>query len=150
VGLFQFPARGTPLIHPLDTLPNVRGSAFRLPPTGALRFRKATALPVMNGPLQPRRFRRDCAKLVRFVIVEPDAPWIECLILTISANGLCLDVGALVVPKIFAVAFTPRGSVRPRLRENLAPWRAGPRSICNRRGVTFQSKSKSVVGSLAS
>jgi hypothetical protein len=44
-----------------------------------------------------------------FIIVEPDAPWIECLILSVSANGLFLDVGAIAVPKIFAVAFTPCG-----------------------------------------
>jgi hypothetical protein len=41
-----------------------------------------------------------------FIIVEPDAPWIECLILTVSANGLCLNVGAIVVPEIFAIAFS--------------------------------------------
>jgi hypothetical protein len=57
-----------------------------------------------------------------FIIVEPDAPWIECLILTVSANGLCLNVGAIVVPEIFAVAFTPCGSVR---RVCARTWRRG-------------------------
>jgi hypothetical protein len=57
-----------------------------------------------------------------FIIVEPDAPWIECLILTVSANGLCLDVDAIVVPEIFAVAFTSCGSVR---RVCARTWRRG-------------------------
>jgi hypothetical protein len=57
-----------------------------------------------------------------FLIADPDAPWIECLILTVSGNGLCLDVGALVVPEIFAVAFTPCGSVR---RVCARTWRRG-------------------------
>jgi hypothetical protein len=57
-----------------------------------------------------------------FIIVEPDAPWIECLILSVSANGLFLDVGAIAVPKIFAVAFTPCGSV---LRVCARFWRRG-------------------------
>jgi hypothetical protein len=40
------------------------------------------------------------------------------LILTVSANGLCLDVGALVVPEIFVLVHALRFRA-PRLRENL-------------------------------
>jgi hypothetical protein len=45
------------------------------------------------------------------LVPAPDAPWIECVIVDVSDNGLCLDVGALAVPKIFGVAFTAGGEV---------------------------------------
>ena len=47
-----------------------------------------------------------------FVMTAPDAPWIECLITDISENGVGLDIGALTVPAVFDVAFTPCGTVR--------------------------------------
>ena len=57
-----------------------------------------------------------------FLIPAPDAPWIECLIVDVSEDGVCLDVGALVVPKIFGLAFTAGGEV---LRVCALIWRQG-------------------------
>jgi PilZ domain len=57
-----------------------------------------------------------------FVITAPDAPWIECKIVDVSENGVCLDVGALVVPAIFAISFTSSGTVR---RVCARVWRRG-------------------------
>jgi hypothetical protein len=57
-----------------------------------------------------------------FLIPAPDAPWIECMILDVSDGGVCLDVGALSVPKIFGLAFTAGGEV---LRVCALIWRRG-------------------------
>ena len=57
-----------------------------------------------------------------FLIPAPDAPWIECMILEVSDGGVCLDVGALSVPKIFGLAFTAGGEV---LRVCSLIWRRG-------------------------
>jgi hypothetical protein len=57
-----------------------------------------------------------------FLIPAPDAPWIECTILEVSDTGVCLEVGALAVPKIFGLAFTAGGEV---LRVCLLIWRQG-------------------------
>ena len=57
-----------------------------------------------------------------FLIPAPDAPWIECTILDISDGGVCLEVGALAVPKLFGVAFTAGGEV---LRVCMLVWRRG-------------------------
>jgi hypothetical protein len=57
-----------------------------------------------------------------FLIPAPDAPWIECLIVDVSDDGVCLDVGALAVPKIFGLAFTAGGEV---LRVCSLTWRRG-------------------------
>jgi PilZ domain len=57
-----------------------------------------------------------------FLIPAPDAPWIECIILDVSEGGVCLDVGALSVPKIFGLAFTAGGEV---LRVCSLVWRRG-------------------------
>jgi hypothetical protein len=57
-----------------------------------------------------------------FLIPAPDAPWIECLIVEVSNDGVCLDVGALAVPKLFGLAFTPGGEV---LRVCSLVWRKG-------------------------
>jgi hypothetical protein len=57
-----------------------------------------------------------------FLIPAPDAPWIECLIVDVSDNGVCLDVGALAVPKLFGLAFTAGGEV---LRICALVWRRG-------------------------
>jgi hypothetical protein len=57
-----------------------------------------------------------------FLIPAPDAPWIECMILDVSEGGVCLDVGALSVPKIFGLAFTAGGEV---LRVCSLVWRRG-------------------------
>ena len=57
-----------------------------------------------------------------FLIPAPDAPWIECMIVDVSDEGVCLDVGALAVPKIFGLAFTSGGEV---LRVCSLIWRRG-------------------------
>ena len=57
-----------------------------------------------------------------FVILEPDAPWIECSIADISEGGVCLKVGALVIPKIFVLVLYSSGSVRRACR---LIWRRG-------------------------
>src|SRR5260370_30796679 len=44
-----------------------------------------------------------------FLIPAPDAPWIECLIVDVSEEGVSLDVGALAVPDLFGLSFTPGG-----------------------------------------
>jgi hypothetical protein len=57
-----------------------------------------------------------------FLIPAPDAPWIECLIVDVSDQGTCLDVGALAVPDLFGLAFTTGGEV---LRVCELVWRRG-------------------------
>jgi hypothetical protein len=57
-----------------------------------------------------------------FLIPAPEAPWIECLILDVSNEGACLEVGALVVPELFGLAFTAGGEV---LRVCSLVWRRG-------------------------
>jgi hypothetical protein len=57
-----------------------------------------------------------------FLIPAPDAPWIECVIVDVSNNGACLDVGALAVPHLFGLAFTAGGEV---LRVCSLIWRRG-------------------------
>ena len=57
-----------------------------------------------------------------FLIPAPDAPWLECFILDVSESGICLDVGALVVPELFGVAFNADGKV---MRVCKIAWRRG-------------------------
>ena len=57
-----------------------------------------------------------------FLIPAPEAPWIECLIIDVTDNGACLDVGALAVPDLFGLAFTAGGEV---LRICSLVWRRG-------------------------
>jgi hypothetical protein len=57
-----------------------------------------------------------------YLILAPDAPWIECRIVDVSHSGICLDVGALAVPKLFGIAFTAGGQV---LRVCARVWRRG-------------------------
>lgn len=59
-----------------------------------------------------------------FLIPAPDAPWIECVIVDVSDDGVCLDVGALAVPELFGLAFTAGGEV---LRVCSLVWRQGER-----------------------
>jgi hypothetical protein len=59
-----------------------------------------------------------------FLIPEPDAPWIECTIIEVSDEGVCLEVGALAVPNIFGLAFTAGGEV---FRVCWLTWRNGER-----------------------
>jgi hypothetical protein len=57
-----------------------------------------------------------------FIIAAPEAPWIECFILDVSQSGICLEVGALAVPQIFAISFTSCGTVKRLCR---SAWRRG-------------------------
>jgi hypothetical protein len=57
-----------------------------------------------------------------FLIPAPEAPWIECLIVDVSDKGVCLDVGSLVVPDLFGLAFTAGGEV---FRVCSLVWRQG-------------------------
>jgi hypothetical protein len=57
-----------------------------------------------------------------FLIPAPEAPWIECVILDVSDQGACLEVGALAVPELFGLAFTAGGEV---LRVCSLVWRRG-------------------------
>src|SRR5436305_13118911 len=57
-----------------------------------------------------------------FVIPAPDAPGIECFIVDISESGVCLDVGALAVPKMFGLALTSCGTA---VRVCVRAWRRG-------------------------
>jgi hypothetical protein len=57
-----------------------------------------------------------------FLIPAPDAPWLECQIIDVSEGGICLNVGALVVPELFGVAFNSSGSI---LRVCSLSWRNG-------------------------
>jgi hypothetical protein len=57
-----------------------------------------------------------------FLIPAPDAPWIECVIVDVSNEGACLEVGGLTVPELFGLAFTAGGEV---LRVCTPVWRRG-------------------------
>lgn len=57
-----------------------------------------------------------------FLIPAPDAPWIECTILDVSDEGVCVEIGALPVSNIFGLAFTAGGEV---LRICSLVWRRG-------------------------
>jgi hypothetical protein len=46
-----------------------------------------------------------------YLIIAPHSPWFECFILDVSDSGICLDVGELVVPKLFGVAFNVEGKI---------------------------------------
>jgi hypothetical protein len=59
-----------------------------------------------------------------YLIPAPDAPWIECTIIDVSANAPASMSAAWAVPKIFGLAFTGGGEV---LRVGLLIWRQGER-----------------------
>jgi hypothetical protein len=75
-----------------------------------------------------------------FLIPAPDAPWIECMIVDVSDDGVCLDVGALAVPKVFGLAFTAGGEV---LRVCTLIWRKG--ELVGARFVTAKELRQSFV-----
>ena len=72
--------------------------------------------------LGDRKHQRVEVRRPGFVIPAPDAPWIECFIVDISESGVCLDVGALAVPKMFGLAFNSGGTV---VRVCVRAWRRG-------------------------
>jgi hypothetical protein len=75
-----------------------------------------------RNKLDARKHIRVDLQKTGFLIPAPDAPWIECLIVDVSDEGVSLDVGALSVPKIFGLAFTAGGEV---LRVCSLIWRKG-------------------------
>jgi hypothetical protein len=72
--------------------------------------------------LGARKHERIEYRRAGFIIPAPDAPWLECFILDVSESGICLEVGALAVPEIFAVSFTACGTVKRLCR---LAWRRG-------------------------
>jgi hypothetical protein len=72
--------------------------------------------------LGARRHERVDYQKSGYIIPAPDAPWIECFIVDVSESGICLEVGALVVPAMFAVSFTSCGTVKRLCR---LAWRRG-------------------------
>ncbi len=71
-----------------------------------------------------RRGVRVGLRKTAFLIPAPDAAWIECIVVDVSDHGVCLDVGALAVSKMFGLAFTADGEVR---RLCTVVWRRGER-----------------------
>jgi hypothetical protein len=67
-----------------------------------------------------------------FLIPAPDAPWIECVIVDVSNNGACLDVGALAVPHLFGLAFTARRRSSSGVFADLAQGRTDRRPLRHR------------------
>jgi PilZ domain len=72
--------------------------------------------------LGERQHHRINLQTPAFVIPAPDAVWINCFVVDISRGGVCLDVGALPVPKTFGLAFDATGCV---LRVCQIVWRRG-------------------------
>lgn len=72
--------------------------------------------------LGARKFVRVDLRKPGFLILAPDAAWIECYVLDISENGACLDVGDLAIPKVFGLSLTAGGEVR---RVCTLIWRRG-------------------------
>jgi hypothetical protein len=72
--------------------------------------------------LGDRRHERIEYRRPGFIIPSPDAPWLECFILDVSASGICIEVGALAIPKVFGVAFNAHGTV---IRVCYVAWRRG-------------------------
>jgi hypothetical protein len=72
--------------------------------------------------LGARRHQRVEYRRAGFIIPAPDAPWLECFILDVSQSGICLEVGALAVPRVFGVCFTSCGTVKRLCR---LAWRRG-------------------------
>ena len=72
--------------------------------------------------LGDRRHERIEYRRPGFIIPSPDTPWLECFILDVSASGICIEVGALAIPKVFGVAFNAHGTV---IRVCYVAWRRG-------------------------
>jgi hypothetical protein len=66
--------------------------------------------------------RAAMSELSPLLIPAPDAPWLECFILDISDSGICIEVGALAIPKVFGVSFNTDGTV---IRVCFVAWRRG-------------------------
>ena len=64
-----------------------------------------------------------------FLVLEPDGPWVECLLLMFRRPGADLKVGALVLPDTLLLLLTPDGKVR---RACKLVWRK-----CDLAGVRF-------------
>jgi len=67
-----------------------------------------------------------------FLIPAPDAPWIECMIVEVSDEWVCLEVGALAVPELFGLAFTADGESAPGVFAGLAAGRNDRRPFRHR------------------
>jgi hypothetical protein len=112
-------------------MPVYCAAAFRVPAhplltsldnRGARTFHYGILMGRHRKDLGERKHERIEYRRPGFIIPAPDAPWIECFIVDISESGVCLDVGALAVPKLFGLAFTSCGTV---VRVCLRAWRRG-------------------------
>jgi hypothetical protein len=72
--------------------------------------------------LGKRRHERVGYRRRGFIIPEPFKPWLDCLIVDVSAGGICIKVGALAIPKVFGVAFNSDGTI---IRVCSTAWRRG-------------------------
>jgi len=72
--------------------------------------------------LGARRHERVEYRRPGFIIPARDAPWLECFILDVSDSGICIEVGALAIPKVFGVSFNRDGTV---VRVCFIAWRRG-------------------------
>jgi hypothetical protein len=75
-----------------------------------------------NKDLGSRKHYRVSYGKPGYVFCAPDAFGLQCIIRDISEGGIQLDVGELVLPRIFGVAFTANGSIQ-RLYKPV--WRRG-------------------------
>jgi hypothetical protein len=69
-----------------------------------------------------RKHRRIDLRKPGFLILQPDGPWVQCLITDISQSGVCIEVGQLTIPEVFVLVLTTSGSVR-RICQRM--WRRG-------------------------
>lgn len=69
-----------------------------------------------------RQYERIDSRRPAFVVLQPNDPWLECMVLDISSGGARLEVGAAPVPKMFMLILTRNGEVR---RTCLTTWRNG-------------------------
>ena len=72
--------------------------------------------------LGERKAPRIVCQRAGYIIVTPNAPWVECEFRDISEGGVCIQVGELAIPEIFAITFTESGDVRRLCR---LAWRRG-------------------------
>ena len=75
-----------------------------------------------------------------FLIPAPDAPWIECVIVEVSDEGVCLEVGSLAMPKIFGLAFTASGEIFRACRLNWLQWGTPGRALRVGKGAKGQPR----------
>ena len=76
----------------------------------------------MSDNYEERREKRLGMRRPGYVILQPDAPMIECVVTDISHRGAGLNIGALALPKTFLLVLSPDGKVT---RPCKLVWRRG-------------------------